>query len=266
MKVALISLSSQGARVARQLSTRLPETVTYLHESVKEQLGATKFSSVIDLTRGIFHSYEGLVFIAPCGVVVRAIASSVESKYSDPAVVVVDVAARWAISLLSGHEGGANGLALLAGNILGAEPVITTTTEALKMVTVGIGCRKGTESAPIVDAVKQALDRASVGIEEVRLMASADIKSHEKGLLTASDELGLPIRFISSEEIRSSPRAFGHSEFVQEKVDLPAVAEPAALLSGRRTRLLLPKTIINGVTVAVARESCSWSESDPEER
>jgi cobalt-precorrin 5A hydrolase len=46
---------------------------------------------------------------------------------------------------------------------------------------------------------------------------------------------------------------------VQEKVNLPAVAEPAALLAGRRTRLLLPKTVYHGVTVAIARESFSPS-------
>ncbi len=47
-------------------------------------------------------------------------------------MVVVDVGARWAISLLSGHEGGANDLAVAVGNILAAEPVISTTSEALK--------------------------------------------------------------------------------------------------------------------------------------
>jgi cobalt-precorrin 5A hydrolase len=41
------------------------------------------------------------------------------------------------------------------------------------------------------------------------------------------------------------------------------VAEPVALLAGRRTQLILPKTIIKSVTVAIARENCSWSASDP---
>jgi cobalt-precorrin 5A hydrolase len=65
----------------------------------------------------------------------------------------------------------------------------------------------------------------------------------------------VPLRLIAAEEIRHTPRTFEHSAFVQEKVDLPAVAEPAALLAGKRTRLLLPKQILHGVTVAIARES-----------
>ena len=54
------------------------------------------------------------------------------------------------MSLLSGHEGGANDLALQIANLVGAEPVITTTTEALKSVIVGVGCRRGTEAERIV--------------------------------------------------------------------------------------------------------------------
>jgi cobalt-precorrin 5A hydrolase len=99
-----------------------------------------------------------------------------------------------------------------------------------------------------------------VKLEDVRLLASADVKSDEPGLLEASKDLGVPIRFIGSETIRSSNRDFQKSDFVYEKVGLPAVAEPAALLAGRRTRLILPKTTYNGITVAIARESCLWSE------
>jgi precorrin-3B methylase len=168
--------------------------------------------------------------------------------------VVVDVGGRWAISLLSGHEGGANDLALSVSNILAAEPVITTTTEAVKTIIVGVGCRRGTPAEPIIEAIRQALATANASIEQVRLLASADIKRDEAGLLEASRQLGIPLRLVSSEEIRQSPRGFERSDFVQEKVNLPAVAEPAALLAGRRTRLLLPKQIFPSVTVALARE------------
>ncbi|MDH4183671.1 MAG: cobalamin biosynthesis protein, partial [Nitrospinota bacterium] len=70
-------------------------------------------------------------------------------------------------------------------------------------------------------------------------------------------ELGLPLRFIDSEEIRQTFREFEHSEFVWSEVNLPAVAEPCALLAGRRTKLILKRKIYSGVTVAVARENCS---------
>ena len=61
---------------------------------------------------------------------------------------------------------------------------------------------------------------------------------------------------IPADEIRHTAFVFQHSDFVQQKVDLPAVAEPAALLAGRRTQLLLRKQVLHGVTVAIARENC----------
>jgi cobalt-precorrin 5A hydrolase len=171
-------------------------------------------------------------------------------------VVVVDAGGRFAVSLLSGHEGGANALALEIANILGAEPVISTTTEALKNVIVGVGCRRGAKAEAIMEAVKEALDKAGAKLEEVRMLASADIKMNEQGLIAAAHNLGLSLRFISSEEIATTTREFGRSKFVEDKVHLPAVAEPSALLAGRRTQLILPRTIFHGVTVAIARERC----------
>jgi cobalt-precorrin 5A hydrolase len=260
MSLAVITLSAEGARLADLLARKLPETCMYLHESVSGAWDAERFASIVDLTSAIFRECSGLIYIVPCGVAVRALAPHVRHKSQDPAVVVVDVGGRWAVSLLSGHEGGANDLAVTVGNILSAEPVISTTTEALKNLIVGIGCRRGTPSDQIVAAVNETLAEADLDLSRVRLLSSADIKADEVGLLEAAREMGIPVRFLSSQEIRTCARAFQHSEFVEAKVNLPAVAEPSALLAGRRTRLRVRKTIHNGVTIAVAEESCLWSE------
>jgi cobalt-precorrin 5A hydrolase len=292
VNIAVLSLSNEGARVAAQLKRAWPLCDVFLHTAVTEagatgilpvSAGATgilpvsreadcqsasngrqlgnlpheRFDRIVDLTRDIFAKYDGLVFIAPTGVVVRAVAPLVVHKTVDPAVVVVDVGGRWAVSLLSGHEGGANELAVAVANVLGAEPIVTTTTEAVKDLVVGVGCRRGTACATIAAAVRKALAEAGCHLEQVRLLASADIKADEPGLIEAAERLGLPLRLIGSEEIRQTCYAFEPSRLAQEKVDLPAVAEPAALLAGRRTRLILPRQIHAGVTVAIARENCT---------
>ena len=289
MKTALITLSTEGARLLAPLVGRLPEARLFIHESVWDESNrreadrhdpgrrddstrsdpepadprAERFAKIADLTAALFPVCRGLVFAAPCGVVVRALAPLVKSKFEDPAVVVLDVGGRWAVSLLSGHEGGANDLAVRVANWIGAEPVITTTTEALKSVIVGIGCRRGTPAERIVAAIREALLEAGIALEEVRLLASADLKADEAGLLAAAETLGVPIRFLPAAEIRTSPRKFSHSDFVAEKVNLPAVAEPAALLAGRRTQFICRKKMYNGITIALAREGFSWSESAP---
>lgn len=264
MSIALISLSAEGLSVAHRLAPHLDDVELFVHDSVEEAPGIGRFTSVLDLTRELFGRMRGLVFIAPSGVAVRAIAPLVEHKLKDPAVVVVDVLGRWAISLLCGHEGGGNHLTLRIANLLEAEPVITTTSEAAKRLIVGIGCRRGTPSQTIIAAVTEGLALAGHRPDQVRLLASADLKADEAGLLEAAEQLDIPLRLIAGDEIRANGRLFAHSVFVEDKVALPAVAEPAALLAGRRTQLILPKTIIKGVTVAIARENCSWSASAPE--
>jgi cobalt-precorrin 5A hydrolase len=266
MKVALISLSEEGARLLRRLRTCFPDAPLFLHEGVRADLPGERFGQVLPLVKELFDRYQGLVLVMPTGVAVRAVAPLIRHKTKDPAVVVVDAGGRYAISLLSGHEGGANDLAVAVGNILGAEPVVTTTTEALKQVIVGVGCRKGVSAEKILQAIESALAETGIKKEEIRWLASADVKAGEAGLIEAARALGVPLRLVDGEEIRLSVKPFEHSPFVQKKVNVPAVAEAAALLAGRRTRLILPKKTFPGVTVALARENFLWSASAPEDR
>lgn len=266
MKIALITLSPEGAVLVRRLASTWTEAQVYLHETVLSFPGVRSFSSILALTAEIFARYEGLVYVVPCGVAVRAIAPHVQSKYTDPAVVVVDAGGRYAVSLLAGHEGGANDLAVQTANIIGGEPVITTTTEALKTLIVGIGCRRGVSAERIMATVRKALAEAGGRLEEVRYLASADLKADEEGLIRAARELQVPLRFVSGEDIRASTREFAPSSLAAEKINLPAVAEPAALLAGRRTQLILPRRIYDGITIAIAKESFMWSASDPADR
>lgn len=76
-----------------------------------------------------FTARDGLIFIGAAGIAVRAIAPWVKDKRTDPAVVVIDDCGRYSISLLSGHLGGANGLAEETAKITGGIPVITTATD-----------------------------------------------------------------------------------------------------------------------------------------
>jgi len=257
MKLAMITLSHQGGTILRKLQTAFPQADLFVHRCAEPSGDFIAFDKIFVLTKKIFTQYDGLIYVCPCGVVVRALEGNLRHKSKDPGVVVVDAGARYAVSLLGGHEGGANSLAVKVANVLDAEPVLSTTTEAVKNLTVGVGCRRNAAADDIADAVVEALKRVGRSTLEVRFIASADVKRYEKGLREAAEQLRIPLRFITSDEIRNSSGDFAHSEFVQQKVNLPAVAEPAALLSGRRSKLILPKTIINHITVAIAEENSS---------
>ncbi len=74
-------------------------------------------------------TYKKIIAIMATGIVVRAIAPYIKDKTKDPAIVVIDEKGKYVISLLSGHLGGANELAKDIAKMLGATPVITTSSD-----------------------------------------------------------------------------------------------------------------------------------------
>ncbi len=253
---ALIALSNEGAAISFHLSQKLHDCETYLHDDIKTDLECKRFSRVLDLVSEIFGLYEGLIFIGACGVAVRSIAPHISQQPKDPAVVVVDVCARWVISLLSGHEGRANSLAVEVSNLLGAEPVITTTTQAAKTVIVGVGCKRGITAERVKKAISNSLHDLKLSLDDVRYIATVDDKSPEKGLSTAATELGIPLRLISSKEIMNSTIDFLKSDHVMENTSVPGVSEPSAMLAGRRTKLIQKRKNYDGISIAISRENC----------
>jgi len=74
---------------------------------------------------------EAVVAVGACGLIVRLIAPLLAHKQSDPAVVVLDPAGRFAIPLLGGHAGGGEALAARLAALLGAEVVPTGSSAAM---------------------------------------------------------------------------------------------------------------------------------------
>jgi cobalt-precorrin 5A hydrolase len=261
MNLALIAITNDGINVAERIKEKLDGEVTvFLPQKLKQsKLTATYYSKRFsDQIGDLFSNYVGLIFVMASGIVVRTIAPHITDKYTDPAVVVVDDVGRFVISILSGHEGGANNLAHSVANILHTDAVITTGTEAQKDIIIGIGCKRGIGSNEVKDAINSALTDADVSIDRVRLAGTVDLKADEVGLLSALDELGIPLRVVSRSEIDTCAKDYSKSDFVIEKIGVGGVAEPAALISGRKTKLILKRQKYPGITVAVAQENFSW--------
>ncbi|WP_034386171.1 cobalamin biosynthesis protein [Deinococcus sp. YIM 77859] len=193
------------------------------------------------------------VLIGAAGIAVRLLAGLPADKRVDPAVVVLDDAARFAVALLGGHEGGANALAYAVARHTGAVPVITTATEAARPLTLGLGCRRGVSEAQVTAAVTAALGERS--LTEVREVATVDLKANEPGLLAFCERHRLPLRSFAAADLRERPFLTRASAWVQQQVGLGGVCEPCALMASPRGRLLVPKTALNGVTVAVVEDS-----------
>lgn len=86
----------------------------------------------------LFPAYRGHVFVMAIGAVVRLVAPLLADKRTDPAVVCVDEAGRWAVPVLSGHLGGANDLAREVACLLGGQAVVTTASDVLDTLRVDL--------------------------------------------------------------------------------------------------------------------------------
>ncbi len=245
MRTAVLGITESSLATGRILSEKLADSV------LVDLRGRGRLKEWVSDN---FNSYDGLVFIMAAGIVFRVIADQIKSKYTDPAVVIVDDAARFSIAALSGHEGCANSLAARVGRIIDAVPVITTASDTNKKIILGVGCRKSIEAAEVVAAIETSLNEAGLSIDNVRTGASADIKRNEPGLIKAFEELEIPLVFISTARIRNFSGYNTESKLARKFFDIPGVSEPCALIAGRDTKLIQNRKSYNGVTVAIARE------------
>ncbi|GHH25209.1 precorrin-3B C(17)-methyltransferase [Streptomyces rubradiris] len=117
--IGLISATAAGAAARDRLAAAWPDRARVYEGPVKEAV------------RAAFAECEQLVCFLATGAVVRLLAPLLAGKAADPGVVCVDEGGRFAVSLLGGHGGGANELAREVGALLGAEPVVTTATDAV---------------------------------------------------------------------------------------------------------------------------------------
>jgi len=133
MRIAIIAITRNGARLGTQLREGLGNGELYVLQKFAGQAGkgAVPFTGELKgLVADLWPAFDGFVFIMAAGIVVRMVAPHLVAKDLDPAVVVMDDAGRFAISLLSGHLGGANELACRCAFVTGAREVITTATDA----------------------------------------------------------------------------------------------------------------------------------------
>ncbi|MBI5184067.1 MAG: cobalt-precorrin 5A hydrolase [Nitrospinae bacterium] len=122
--IVILYITDGGYHLSKRLLDLYPEAVL------------VKYSK--EILPDIWKRHNRFVFIMATGIVVRAIANLLRDKETDPAVVVLDEKGRYAISLVSGHIGGANRLAKEIADFLGGDPVITTASDILNLPSLDI--------------------------------------------------------------------------------------------------------------------------------
>jgi len=128
------------------------------------------------------------------GIVVRILGPCTKDKKTDPPVVDVDEAGRFAISVLGCHEGGANELANQVARAIGAVHVITTASEVLGLI-LGRGLAAAACLMRNRGFISRALQNSSYAASSLREVATVSLKADEPGLKEFAAKHGCVAQF-----------------------------------------------------------------------
>lgn len=159
--MAIVCFTPQGKELAEELREKLPAFLEDARWEVEFIYRPVPFRQWM---QEHFASLDALIFIGAMGIVVRDMAPCLKSKLTDPAVVVLDEKGQFAISVMSGHLGGANQLCRSVAHLIDAVPVITTSSDVNGKIAIDVFAN---ENHLLISSMKQA-----------KLCASAIVSGH----------------------------------------------------------------------------------------
>jgi cobalt-precorrin 5A hydrolase / precorrin-3B C17-methyltransferase len=157
--IGLVAVTAAGQAAAARLAAAWPDETRPYHGPAATALPEA------------FGAADTVVVFLAVGATVRLLAPLLRDKHHDPGVVCVDEALRFAVPVAGAHAGGGNDLARRVAAVLGAEPVITTASDAAGAVALdGFGADLGF-------VVEPGSDLAAVGtavLSGLRVTLSTD--------------------------------------------------------------------------------------------
>ena len=126
-----------------------------------------------------------------------------------------------------------------------------------RIITLGIGCRKGKTLDEIEKVVFEMLNANSISIHAVTNVASIDLKKEEIGLLKFCKKYDLKLATYTAEMLEKVQGTFSESDYVKFVTGIGNVCERAAVLGSDSGTIIQKKYAENGITVSIARKD--WS-------
>ena len=226
-----------GARIRSALGD---EPALYVERRFADDAAASVISfdlPVRPLVGRLFAEHGRLMLLMPVGAAVRLLAAHIDDKHTDPAVVCIDDAGRFVVSLLSGHAGGADALAMRIAKAIGAAPVITSASYALGTLAVDM---LGSERGWRIEATPTAVTRASAAVvngEPVGVYQDAG----ERDWWDEGKPLPPNVTVCDTPDALSQ---FGHALLISDRTDVAdgmAARAPSTLITYR------PQSLVVGV-------------------
>ncbi len=226
-KTAILALTRKGAELAAGISAQIPGS-TCLCNYRYALPGMTLFGKISEVFPAVWRECDSVICIMGCGIAVRMVAPLLEDKTRDPAVIVLDQDGRFAVSLVSGHIGGANDLARKVASITGGQAVITTASDLQDKPAIDLAAK----SAGLQIENREMLSRIEAAILDEEAMWIFD----PDGLLLKHLPADHGLRLVSAGE---NPEAL--------RANLGIWASELKTLKGVRCLKLRPANLVIGI-------------------
>jgi cobalt-precorrin 5A hydrolase len=215
----IIAITQNGLLLAKALKSHFPKSVIYTLPKWCDNDTVGIDGELVTFTGQLMALHRTLVFVMATGIVVRCVAKHLVDKTTDAAVVVLDEKGQFAISLLSGHLGGANAVAAQIAEKIHAVPVITTASDV--------------QGVPSVDMIAKA--------HNLIVESMADAKH-----ITAMAVNGQQIAF-SNRTLLPLPTYFANNNAEAKALGLVIVSHQLVITENRPYARLIPRNIIIGI-------------------
>lgn len=139
-RVSILAITKNGISIGISLKNQFPTWKVFAPSKFSNNDQQIEWfdDSAATKVGELFKTNDALICIFSLGAVIRLVAPYMKDKKTDPAVVVIDDTAKYVISTLSGHLGGANQLTEEIAKALGATAVITTAADVNKTIAVDL--------------------------------------------------------------------------------------------------------------------------------
>ncbi len=211
MRLACITFTDKGFELGKRLS-KVHSTKYKIEHYANSELA----EGIKDFLKKQWKKFDGFIFISASGIAVRMISPYIKSKTIDPAVVVVDDMARFSISLLSGHLGGANEIAEWIGEKTGSIPVITTASDNREIESV--------------DMFAKANNYYLEDMDSVTKITSLMVNGRRVGLYTEDSQVINYHNIEKVSDIKNIDESLSGVIIVSSKEVLPQVTIPYTIL------------------------------------
>jgi len=124
-----------------------------------------------------------------------------------------------------------------------------------KTLTAGIGCNRMTPVNEIRALLFKVMEESGLSPNSLKQLGTIDLKADEAGITTLAEQLKLPVKYYTKNDLTKVDNIKSPSLMVEKHVGVKSVCEAAAILAANKGKLIVPKQKTKNVTVAIARES-----------